>query len=58
MVETCAGFSWLTQFVLVSGQDEELNFSALPLRSGPQIKSLQFMTDIHSIIILAFYYCS
>jgi len=47
MIETCAGFSLLTQPVSVSGGDED---SALRLRSGRHIKSAQSMTNFDSII--------
>lgn len=56
MIENCAGFGWLSQSVSVSGGDDNLTYSALRLRSAQHMKSVQFMTDFHSIIILSFYY--
>jgi len=44
MVETCAEFCLQAESVSVSGADKELTFSALRLRSGRRMKSLQFIT--------------
>jgi len=52
MIETCARFGLLTQFMSVSAEDKVLTFSALYLRSEQQIKSLQFMTNFEFITIL------
>jgi len=56
MIATCAGFRLPNQTVSVSGEDEYLIFTALRPGLRRHMKSVQFMTEFDSIIILALDY--